>query len=75
MLRGFSEIIITPGVRSGKACIVNTRITVADILGWLSVGMSFDEIIEDFPELTEESIKQTLAYAADRENRVRVIAA
>jgi uncharacterized protein (DUF433 family) len=75
MLREFSEIIITPGVRSGKACIVNTRITVADILGWLSVGMSFDEIIEDFPELTAESIKQALAYAADRENRVQVIAA
>ena len=75
MLRGFSEIIITPGVRSGKACIVNTRITVADILGWLSTGMSFQEIIDDFPELKEESIKQALAYAADRESRIRVIAA
>ncbi|MEO0731302.1 MAG: DUF433 domain-containing protein [Bacteroidota bacterium] len=75
MLRGFSEIVITPGVRSGRACIVNTRITVADVLGWLSIGMSFNEIIEDFPELSEESIKQALAYAADRERRTVVVAA
>jgi len=75
MLRGFSKIVITPGVRSGKACIVDTRITVADILGWLSIGMSFTEIIEDFPELSEESIKQALAYAADREKRTLITAA
>ncbi|MEM6770405.1 MAG: DUF433 domain-containing protein [Bacteroidota bacterium] len=75
MTRGFSEISITPGVRGEKACITGTRITVADILGWLSIGMSFEEIIEDFSELSTESIKQALAYAAERENRTLIIAA
>ena len=61
-------ITIEPGKRSGKPCIRNMRITVGDVLGWLAVGLNHKEIIEDFPELTEEDILAALAFAADREN-------
>jgi uncharacterized protein (DUF433 family) len=46
------------------------RIAVADVLGWLAAGMSHQEILSDYPELTEDDIRACLAYAADRERRV-----
>jgi uncharacterized protein (DUF433 family) len=60
-------ITIEPGKRSGKPCIRGMRITVGDILGWLSAEMTFEEIIDDFPELTREDILAALAFAAARE--------
>ena len=63
----------TPGVRGGKACLVGTRITPADILEYLASGMSIDEILADFPDLTQEDIRACLAFAADRERRLRVV--
>lgn len=60
-----------PNKRFGKPCVRDTRISVYDVLGWLASGMSFKEIIEDFPELTEEDIKACLAYAADREGKLK----
>ena len=69
----FTGISINPNIRFGKACIAGTRITVSDILGWLSGGMSESEIIEDFPELTVENIREALGYAAARENLGTVI--
>jgi uncharacterized protein (DUF433 family) len=66
------EHIVTqePGKRGGRLCIRGMRIAVADTLGWLAAGMSHAEIIADFPEFTEEDIRATLAYAADRERRI-----
>ena len=63
-------ITIEPGKRGGKPCIRGMRITVYDVLGWLSAGMSFDDIIDDFPELTETDIKACLEFAADRNHRL-----
>lgn len=60
-----------PNKRFGKPCVRNTRITVFDVLGWLASGMSNEEIIIDFPELTIEDIKACLAYAADREHKLQ----
>jgi uncharacterized protein (DUF433 family) len=51
------------------------RITVYDILGWLAAGMSHGEILEDFPELTEEDIRACLEFAADREHRLIAVVA
>jgi uncharacterized protein (DUF433 family) len=69
----YSEIItIDPQVRFGKPCIRGLRITVYDILGYLASGMNIAEILEDFPELTAEDVKAVLAYAADREHRIRI---
>ena len=67
----YQEIItIEPGKRGGRPCIRNMRIAVADVLGWLATGMSHQEILSDYPELTEEDIRACLAYAADRERRL-----
>ena len=72
-MKHYSEIItIDPQIRFGKPCIRGMRISVYDILGWLASGMSTSEIIADYPELTEEDIKSALAYAADREHKLRI---
>lgn len=70
----YSKIItIEPGKRSGKPCIRGTRMTVQDVLEYLASGMTVDEILVDFPDLTAEDIRACLAYAADRERRLKVI--
>lgn len=56
---------IDPEIRFGRACLIGTRIGVGVVLGWLGNGMSNEEIIEDFPELDEESIQACLHYAAN----------
>ena len=71
MVMDYNKIItIEPGKRSGKPCIRGMRITVSDVLEYLASGMSFQEILEDFPELTEEDIRACLAFAAEREKRL-----
>ena len=69
------RISIDPGIRFGKPCIKNTRIAVIDILQWLASGMSFDEILQDFPVLSMADIRAALAFAAHREKISRIIAA
>lgn len=59
--------------RFGKPCIKGTRITVYDVLNWLSNGMSREDIKSDFEELTDEMIDACLAYAADKERRLITI--
>ncbi|MCY7351633.1 MAG: DUF433 domain-containing protein [Cytophagaceae bacterium] len=66
-------ITIEPGKRGGKPCIRGMRITVGDILGWLASGMSSEEIIEDFPELTRDDILAALSFAAAREQNATII--
>ena len=68
-------ITIEPDKRSGKPCIRGMRITVYDILEYLASGMSEDEILADFSELTREDIKACLAFAADRERKLFTAAA
>ncbi|MCJ8209361.1 DUF433 domain-containing protein [Mucilaginibacter sp. RS28] len=63
-------IEIKPEKRFGKPCVIGTRISVYDVLSWLSEGMTVAEIIDDFPELNEMQIKACLAYAADREHKL-----
>ena len=62
-------ITIEAGKRSGKPCIRHLRITVEDILRWLASGMSFQEILEDFSELTHEDLIAALEFAANRQQR------
>ncbi len=66
-------ITIEPGKRSGKPCIRGLRITVTDVLEYLAAGMSVDQVLEDFPDLTAEDVRACLAFAADRERRLCVI--
>ena len=67
-------ITIEPGKRGGKPCVRGLRITVSDVLGCLAAGMTEQQIVEDYPDLTAEDIRACLSYAADREARVRVVA-
>jgi uncharacterized protein (DUF433 family) len=64
------RIVIEPGKRGGKPTIRGLRITVYDILDYLASGMTEDEILSDFPELSSEDIRACLAFAADRERRL-----
>jgi uncharacterized protein (DUF433 family) len=66
-------IMIDPGKRSGKACVRDTRITVYDVLDYLAAGMTQEQILDDFPDLTETDIRACLAYAADAERRVEIV--
>jgi len=66
-------IVIDQGIRFGKPCIKGTRIAVGDILQWLSEGISVSEILEDFPLLKEAHITAALAFAARREEMVRIL--
>ena len=66
-------ITINPEIRFGKPIIIGTRITVFDVLNWLANGITFDEIILDFPELNENHIKACLYYAADREHKIQIV--
>ena len=68
-------ITIEPDKRSGQACIRGLRISVRDVLEYLAGGMSVDDILADFPDLTEENIRACLAFAADRERRLWVVPA
>jgi uncharacterized protein (DUF433 family) len=66
-------ITIEPGKRGGKPCIRGLRITVYDVLDYLASGMTQEEILRDFPDLTAEDIKACLAFAADRERRLLTV--
>ena len=64
------RISIDPGKRGGKPCIRGLRITVYDVLEYLASGMSEEDILSDFPDLTREDIQACLAFAADRERKL-----
>ncbi len=66
-------ITIEPGKRGGKPCIRGMRITVYEVLDYLASGMTEAEILADFPDLTVEDIKASLAFAADRERKLITI--
>jgi uncharacterized protein (DUF433 family) len=66
-------IVIDPEIRFGKPCIKGTRITVGDILQWLSGGMTEQEIIADYPELQKAHVRAALAFAAERDAMTRVV--
>lgn len=73
-MKAYNKIIrINAGKRFGKPCIRDTRITVSDILGWLGSGMSYEEVLADYPEITREDIKACLMFAADRERKLQTI--
>jgi uncharacterized protein (DUF433 family) len=61
---------IDSNIRFGKPYLKNTRITVADVLGWMASGMSSEEILADFPELTLEELTACLDYAADQPQKL-----
>lgn len=69
------RITVEPGKRGGKPCIRGLRITVSDVLEYLASGMSQEEILKDFPDLTIDDIRACLSFAADRERKLFTIPA
>ncbi|HVL53734.1 MAG TPA: DUF433 domain-containing protein [Vitreimonas sp.] len=63
------RIRVLAGKRGGQSTIRGLRITVDDVLGYLTSGMTEQEILEDFPDLQPDDIRAVLAYAADHERR------
>ena len=63
------RITVDPSVRFGKPCVRGTRITVGDVLSYLAAGMTEEQIVAEFSQLTREDIRACLAYAAERERR------
>ena len=68
-------ISINPEIRFGKPCISGTSIAVSDILQWLASGMTNAQILKDYPSLKEDHILAALAFAANRESMIKIIAA
>jgi len=63
-------ITIEDGKMGGKPCIRGLRITVSDVLDYMASGMSNHEILDDFPDLSEQDLRACLAFAADRERKL-----
>jgi uncharacterized protein (DUF433 family) len=71
----YKNIITTESdKRSGNPCIRGMRITVEDILQWLASGMTFQDIIIDFPELNQEDLVVALEFSAHRNHRTLIAA-
>jgi uncharacterized protein (DUF433 family) len=62
-----NRIVIDPEIRFGKPSVKGTRITVGDVLSYLASGMSEQQILADFPQLTQDDVRACLAFAAERE--------
>ncbi len=73
MINYHDIITLEAGKRGGKTCIRGLRITVQDIFDWLASGMTIEEILADYPELTLKDLLACFAYVADRERHGTVV--
>jgi uncharacterized protein (DUF433 family) len=64
-VRWQERVVIAEDLHHGDPCIKGTRIPVAMIVASLADGMTFGEILEEYPQLTDLDIRAALAYAAD----------
>lgn len=62
----FERIVHSMDIMGGKPCIRGTRVTVGTILGLLAEGSTVSEVLEHYPYVQEEDIRQALGYAAWR---------
>jgi uncharacterized protein (DUF433 family) len=61
------RISINPNVCFGKPCIRGTRIWVSLILDFLASGMTIEEVLAEYPQLSQEDIRAAIAYSAVRQ--------
>lgn len=59
------RISVDPNICFGKPCIRGTRIWVSLLLDFLSNGMTIEEIIAEYPHLTEYDVRAAIAYGAE----------
>lgn len=64
-MRWEERIVMAPDLHHGEPCIKGTRVPVTMIIGSLADGMSWEEILEAYPQLTLDDIRAALAYAAE----------
>jgi uncharacterized protein (DUF433 family) len=71
----YTRITVNPHQMSGLPCIRGLRIPVAAVVEMVSEGMSDAEILEDYPDLEAEDIREALRYAAEavRERELPII--
>ncbi len=67
-----SRITIDPGILVGKPVIRGLRISVSQILSALSNNVPVDDLLSDYPELEEEDILASLAYAAQKVDEEKI---
>jgi uncharacterized protein (DUF433 family) len=60
----FDRVTFEPGKMGGRACIRGMRVTVGLVVSLVAEGLSWDEILADYPYLEREDIRQALSYAA-----------
>ncbi|MEX2486377.1 MAG: DUF433 domain-containing protein [Nitriliruptoraceae bacterium] len=60
----FNRITVEPDKLEGKPCIRNLRITVETVVRLIAAGWSFEEILDEYPDLDRADIQQALEYAA-----------
>lgn len=65
-----ARITIEPGKRSGQPCIRGLRITVWDVLGWLAIGATQEQILEDYPDLEPQDFPAVFDFAVKMGRRV-----
>lgn len=61
----FTRITVDPRQMDGVPCIRSIRIPVATVVGMVADGMAEDEILEAYPDLEKEDLREALHYAAD----------
>ncbi|MEK6576163.1 MAG: DUF433 domain-containing protein [Nitrospirota bacterium] len=71
-MKQLTRITLNPEVMGGKPCIRGLRVTVGTIVGLLAAGHSIADILNAYPYLEEEDIREALAYAAWRAEEVEV---
>jgi uncharacterized protein (DUF433 family) len=64
MAMAFPRITVDPTQMNGLPCIRGLRIPVTTVIDMVAAGMSDDEILQDFPDLQREDIREALRYAA-----------
>lgn len=74
-LAGFPRIAVDPAICGGRPIVAGTRVRVSDILEMLAGGASVDEIVADFPYLSEDDVRAALTYAAAMADHPVVLAA
>jgi len=63
-VKAFPRITVNPKQMAGLPCIRGLRIPVATVVGMVAEGMSHERILEAYPDLEEEDIREALRYAA-----------
>jgi len=73
----FDRITVSPDRMGGVPCIRGLRIPVSTVVGMMAEGMSESEILQAYPDLQAEDIRQALRYAAEavRERELPIVSA